>query len=60
MRTTYANFISLVRFFGLFLANANLANANFFPEPKVALGKNSLYIYSFSDLNETKATSIRN
>ena len=29
MHSTYANLTSLVRFFGLFLANANLANANF-------------------------------
>jgi hypothetical protein len=36
-------FISLVRFFGYFCPiwlMRILANANFFPEPKVALGKN--------------------
>ena len=33
----FGYFISLVQFFVLYLANAN-----FFPEPKVALGKNSL------------------
>ena len=34
MRSTYANFISLVQFFGLLLANANLANAIFFRNQK--------------------------
>ena len=30
----FGYFISLVRFLGLFLANANLANANFFQNQK--------------------------
>ena len=30
----FGYFISLVRFFGLFLANANLADANFFQNQK--------------------------